>query len=857
MAYTTHEIHRIEKKWQEIWHQRKIFKAKADSAREKYYVLEMFPYPSGKIHMGHVRNYTIADVIARFKRMQGFNVLHPMGYDAFGQPAENAAIKHKADPARWTHGCIDEMRRGLKRMGFSYDWDREVSTSKPEYYRWNQWIFLKMFERGLAYRKASSVNWCGGCETTLANEEVIQGQCWRCKSEVVQKKLDQWYLRITAYNEALLEDLKKLRCWPQRVVTMQENWIGKSHGVNIFFKVKDMSYLIASPRSGPAGRQDILTVFTTRADTIFGATYIVLAPEHPLVEELVKGTPDEKEIMAFIQKVANESKSLRVCGDKKKEGIFTGRYAVNPVNGEAIPIWIADYVLMEYGTGAIMAVPTHDQRDFLFAKEYQLPMRIVIQNPAEPGIKEQDLTCAYEGDGILVHSSQFSGLSNVQAVEKIGEWMGREGIGERVVHWRLRDWLISRQRYWGTPIPMIACDRCGIVPVPEKDLPVVLPENIKITGQGGSPLSHCAEFIHTKCPQCGGSARRETDTMATFFDSSWYYLRYCSAHDDTQVFDKGEAAYWMPVDQYIGGIEHAILHLLYSRFFTKFFKDLGWVNFDEPFTRLLTQGMVLKDGEVMSKSRGNTVDPDDVIERYGADSLRLCILFAAPPEDQLEWSDSAVDGSWKFLNRLWHLVENRHVPACPAGRPASGDIGREAMNQADKDLERARHAAIKKVTEDISEGCKFNTAISSLMILMNEIDRYHNAAGNAMPIGRQAMKQVILNKAIRTVVLLLSPFTPHICEDLWEKMGGREESIVRVPWPSYDKDALQQELVQIVVQVNGKLKGRCEVRPQITEAEVKELVLADAKIQGFLHGRPFRRFIYVPGKLVNVVVEEG
>ncbi len=859
MAYTTHEIHRIEKKWQEIWRQRKIFNAPMDSAKEKYYTLEMFPYPSGKIHMGHVRNYTIADVIARFKMMQGCNVLHPMGFDAFGQPAENAAIKNKVDPAQWTHGCIDQMRQGLKRMGFSYDWDREISTCDASYYRWNQWIFLKMFERGLAYRKASSVNWCGGCETTLANEEVIQGQCWRCKSEVVQRKLDQWYLRITAYNEALLEDLKKLSCWPQRVVTMQENWVGKSHGVNIFFKVKD--------------REDILTVFTTRADTIFGATYIVLAPEHPLVEELVKGTPDEKEIMAFIQKVANESKSLRVCGDKEKEGISTGRYAVNPVNGEVIPIWIADYVLMEYGTGAIMAVPTHDQRDFLFAKEHQLPMRIVIQNPAEPGIKEQDLTCAYEGDGVLVHSAQFSGLSNVRAVEKIGEWMSanppawigetspdksqgdlsRRGchvMGKVSVHWRLRDWLISRQRYWGTPIPMIACDRCGIVPVPEKDLPVVLPQNIKITGQGGSPLNYCAEFVNVLCPRCHQSARRETDTMATFFDSSWYYLRYCSARDERQVFDKKEAAYWMPVDQYVGGIEHAILHLLYSRFFTKFFKDLGWVNFDEPFVRLLTQGMVLKDGEVMSKSRGNTVDPDDVIERYGADALRLCILFAAPPEDHLEWSDSAVDGSWKFLNRLWHLVENRYVPA-------SGNTGREAMDQADNDLERARHAAIKKVTEDISEGYKFNTAISSLMILMNEIDRYHNAAGNAMPTGGQTMKQVILNKAIRTVVLLLSPFTPHICEELWEKMGGCEESIVRVPWPAYDKDALQQELVQIVVQVNGKLRGRCEVRPQTTEEEIKEIVLADAKIQGFLHGRPLRRFIYVPGKLANVVVEEG
>ena len=835
MAYTTHEIHRIEEKWQKIWQEKNVFKASMDpaSSKKKYYVLEMFPYPSGKIHMGHVRNYTIADVIARVKMMQGYNVLHPMGYDAFGQPAENAAIKHKTDPAKWTYGCIDQMRTELKRMGFSYDWDRELATCDSEYYRWNQWIFLKMYERGLAYKKASPVNWCESCQTTLANEEVIQGQCWRCKSEVVQKKLDQWYLKITAYNESLLEDLKQLSHWPQRVVTMQENWIGKSRGVNIFFRVDESD--------------DRIVVFTTRVDTIFGATYVVLAPEHPLVEKLIQGVPIENQIKAFIQKAANESKSLspvgeashRICADKAKEGIFTGRYAVNPVNGEKIPIWIADYVLMEYGTGAIMAVPTHDQRDFLFAKDHNLPMRIVIQDPNDPNAKVSDLKQAYEAQGVLVNSRQFDGMDSESAKKKIADWMEKNNMGKVAVHWRLRDWLISRQRYWGTPIPMINCKKCGMVPVPEDQLPVELPKDIKITGQGGSPLTKSAEFIHTKCPQCAGEAMREFDTMATFIDSSWYFLRFCSPKNEKEVFDKKEAAYWMPVDQYIGGIEHAILHLLYSRFFMKFFKDLGLVNFDEPFIRLLTQGMVLKDGEVMSKSRGNTVDPDDIIARYGADPLRLCILFAAPPEDQLEWNDRAVDGSWKFLNRVDHLVEKRYVPAPGLSRA-------EEMDRQDKELERDRHAAIKKVTEDMSEGYKFNTAISRIMILVNAIDAYQTPKGSTA-------KQRILNKAIETVILLLSPFTPHLCEELWQKTGQRCESIVRVPWPSYDEEALKQDLIQIVVQVNGKLRGKFALPSWSSEEQIKEAVLKDAKIQQFLDGKPIHRFVYIPGKLANIV----
>lgn len=825
MPYDISTIKDLEKKWQRIWAEKKTFKATFDPSRPKYYVLEMFPYPSGKIHMGHVRNYTITDVIARFKLMQGFNVIHPIGYDAFGQPAENAAIKRGVDPAEWTYSCIDQMRVGLKQLGFSYDWDRELATCDKEYYRWNQWIFLKMHEKGLAYRKASSVNWCPSCQTTLANEEVINGECWRCKSVIVQKDLDQWYLKITQYSEQLLEDLKKLTQWPERVRAMQENWIGKSYGVEIYFKIK--------------GREERIEVFTTRPDTIFGATYVVLAPEHPLVDKLIKGTPQEKAVRAFIAKVANESKSARMSGDKKKEGVFTGLYAVNPVNQKEIPVWVADYVLMEYGTGAIMAVPTHDQRDFQFAKENNLPMTIVIRDPKNPQQSVEDMKRAYEEEGELVNSGQFDGMMNTDAKRNIGVWMEQENTGRTTVHWRLRDWLISRQRYWGAPIPFIYCDKCGLVPVPENDLPVELPANIKITGSGGSPLNHCKEFVEVDCPKCKHKARRETDTMATFFDSSWYFLRYCSARDDKQIFDVKEAAYWMPVDQYVGGIEHAILHLLYSRFFTKFFRDLGLIKFDEPFVRLLTQGMVLKDGEVMSKSKGNTVDPDLMIEKYGADALRVFILFAAPPEDQLEWNDNAIDGAWRFLSRVWQLVENRYQK-----------VDREATYSADsdddKDMERERNAAIKKTTEDIG-AYKFNTAVSNLMILMNRIDRYQVAAD-------QPNRQALLNKSIRDIVRMLSVIAPHMCEELWQKMGYTDESITRTSWPIFDESALKKDVIRVVAQINGKVRGQFDVPADITEEELKKIILADAKIQEHVAGKEIRRFIYVPGKLASLVV---
>src|SRR3989338_2438463 len=678
----------IEEKWQRYWQEKQSFKAVHSPEKKKFYCLEMFPYPSGKIHMGHLRNYTIGDVYSRYKRMRGYNVLHPMGFDAFGQPAENAAIKNKTRPDAWTHKCIDWMKIELKKMGFSYDWDREVSTCNSSYYKWNQWIFLKMFERGLAYKKASTVNWCPGCQTTLANEEVIEGGCWRCHTTVEPKELEQWYLKISEYRERLLEDLKQLKDWPQRVIAMQGNWIGRSQGAEIYFRLKDSDKLI--------------TVFTTRADTIFGATYVVLAPEHPLVKEIIRGRPQEKEALAFIEKVARESKLSRVKEDVKKEGVWTGAYCVNPVNREVIPVWIADYVLMEYGSGAIMAVPAHDQRDFLFAKEHNLPMRIVIRAPESQSARAQeDLVEAYEGDGAQVNSGEFDCLPNQEAKIKIARWMEAKAMGRIVTHWRLRDWLVSRQRYWGTPIPMIYCNKCGIVPVSYKDLPVELPADAPFPGEGGRPLGKVKEFVQAKGPKCNGPARRETDTMATFFDSSWYFLRFCSPQSGDGPFNKEEAGYWMPVDQYIGGIEHAILHLLYSRFFNKFLQDLSMVGFPEPFKRLLTQGMVLKDGEVMSKSKGNIVDPDSIIQKYGADTLRLFILFAAPAETELEWDERGIEGAFKFLNRVWRVREN-------------------LKSQADPTLARVLHKTIKKVSADIEE-FKFNTAIAGLMELVNAI----------------------------------------------------------------------------------------------------------------------------------------
>jgi len=725
-----------------------------------------------------------------------------MGFDAFGQPAENAAIKNKTKPDTWTHKCIREMEDELKKMGFSYDWEREVSTCDSSYYKWNQWIFLKMLEKGLAYKKASTVNWCPSCQTTLANEEVIEGGCWRCHSKVEQKDLEQWYLKITAYKERLLEDLEKLSEWPERVLSMQANWIGKSQGVEIYFKVK--------------ATDKVIPVFTTRPDTIFGATYIVLAPEHPLVKELIKGKPQENAALKFIEKVSRESKVVRASSEVKKEGVFTGSFALNPVNNEEVPVWIADYVLMEYGTGAIMAVPTHDQRDFLFAKEHGLPMRIVIQGSegAKKGVEE--LQEAYEGDGLQVNSGEFNGLPNAEAKTKIAEWMEKKGIGKIQTHWRLRDWLISRQRYWGTPIPVIYCPKCGVVPVPDKDLPVELPKDAPFTGEGGSPLGKVRKFVEVKCPKCKAPARRETDTMATFFDSSWYFLRFCSPKFKDGPFEEKETAYWMRVDQYIGGIEHAILHLLYSRFFTKFFKDLGMIDSNEPFKRLLTQGMVLKEGEVMSKSRGNIVDPDIMIEKYGADTLRLFILFAAPPETELEWDDRGLEGAHKFLNRVWRIQDN-------------------LKEKADPSLTRVLHKTIKKVSADYRE-FKFNTAIASLMELTNAI--YQSGAD------REIFSQLII---------MLSPITPHFAEELW-KILRNKESIFKAGWPEVDLKMLVEDKVTMVIQVNGKVRSKIEVAADISEAKLKEIVLADKGLVPWIQGKPVKKFVLVPQKLVNIVV---
>jgi len=797
-----YDFKKIEEKWQKIWQQSQAFRAQADAKGKKYYLLEMFPYPSGKIHMGHVRNYTIGDVASRFKTLEGYNVMHPMGFDAFGQPAENAAIKNKIKPAEWTHKCIQEMETELKKMGFSYDWEREVATCQRDYYKWNQWIFLKMFQRGLAYRKASKVNWCSSCQTTLANEEVIDGGCWRCHTKVEQKDLEQWYLKITEYKERLLEDLGQLKNWPGRVLAMQNNWIGKSSGVDIYFPLENSDKSVC--------------VFTTRVDTIFGATYIVLACEHPLVNALIKDKPQEKEALGFIKKVASQSKVVRAASDVKKEGVFTGSFAKNPVNNELVPIWIADYVLMEYGTGAIMAVPAHDQRDFLFAKEHKLPMRMVILSKDNTLKSAQELTQAYEGDGTQINSEEFNGLSNQEAKIKIAQWMESKGIGKIQTHWRLRDWLISRQRYWGTPIPMIYCPVCGIVPVPEQDLPVELPPDVPFTGEGGSPLGKVKEFVETNCPKCKGKARRETDTMATFFDSSWYFLRFCSPKFNSAPFDKQEVKYWMAVDQYIGGIEHAILHLLYSRFFTKFFQDLGMIDFSEPFDRLLTQGMVLKDGEVMSKSRGNIVDPDSMIKHYGADALRLFILFAAPPETELEWDQRGLEGAFKFLNRVWRIQEN-------------------LIDKADGQVLKSLHKTIQKVSIDFNE-FKFNTAIASFMELTNVIYQ-------------QGADKDVFSK----LVIMLSPIVPHFAEEIWQNLGNKE-SILKASWPIYDAKLLVEENVELVIQINGKVRSKIEVPRDISEDRLKELVQKDEKLIPWLEGKTPKKIIIVPQKLVNIVI---
>ena len=813
----------VEQKWQQYWETNDSFAVSEESGRQKYYLLEMFPYPSGRIHMGHVRNYSIGDVVARFKRMKGLNVLHPMGWDAFGMPAENAAIQNKSHPAAWTYENIAYMRNQLKKMGFSYDWSRELATCDLSYYRWEQVVFLQMYRKGLAYKKSSFVNWCPKCETVLANEQVDDGCCWRCDNEVKQKELEQWFFRITDYAEELLDWTNRLPGWPERVLTMQRNWIGKSYGCEIDF---------------PLENGGAIKVFTTRQDTLYGATFMSLAPEHPQAVQLT--TAEHREaVEAFIDTVQKTDKARRTAEDFEKEGVFTGSYCINPVTGVRMPVYLANFVLTDYGTGAVMAVPTHDQRDFEFAKKYDLPLQVVIQPEGET-LNPATMTEAFVSEGVMVNSAQFDGLRSSEAKEKIADFLEGKGIGKKTVNFRLRDWGISRQRYWGNPIPIIYCEKCGAVPVPEKDLPVVLPVDLEFTGEGGNPLARVESFVDVACPECGGAARRETDTMDTFVESSWYFLRYCCPDVDTAPLDKSRAEYWMSVDQYIGGIEHAVLHLLYARFFTKVMRDLGHVEVDEPFINLLTQGMVIKDGAKMSKSKGNVVDPNALIERYGADTARLFSLFAAPPEKDLDWSDQGVDGSFRFLNRVWKLVRD----VLPLLRNA-GTLDREALTDEGRTLRRTVHKTIRKVTEDVEERFHFNTAIAAVMELVNAIQAFEpkNAPGNGP----------VLKEALESVVLLLAPFVPHFSEELWEGLG-HGDGIDVAGWPTVDEAATVDEELLIVVQVNGKLRGKVTVPASAAEDEVKASALADPKVVSFIEGKTVRKIIYVPGKLLNIVV---
>ena len=818
----------IEKKWQKRWEAENAFQTVEDPNKEKYYMLEMFPYPSGNLHMGHVRNYSIGDVIARFKTMQGYNVIHPMGWDSFGLPAENAAIARGIHPDKWTNANITIMREQLKSLGLSYDWNREVATSSPEYYKWTQWLFLQFFKNGMAYKKKSSVNWCPSCETVLANEQVVNGGCERCSTEVDKKELEQWFFKITDYAERLLQDIDQLDGWPEKVKIMQQNWIGRSEGAMVTFQVD--------------GSEERITVFTTRPDTIYGVSFMVLAPEHPLVPELVKDSEYETPVNKFRKKMEHLSEITRTSTEAEKEGLFLGRYAINPMNGEKIPLFIANYVLMDYGTGAVMGVPAHDQRDFEFATKYELPIVPVIK-PRDESIDVENQDHAFEAEGIMINSDSFNGLDNKQGITKVIEYMEETGIGEGKINFRLRDWLISRQRYWGAPIPILYCDQCGIVPVPEEDLPVMLPTDVKFSGKGNSPLGTSESFVHTTCPECGGPATREVDTMDTFVCSSFYYLRYTDPKNSEHPFEMDKTKYWMPVDQYVGGVEHAILHLLYARFFTKVLNDLGLSPVDEPFSNLLTQGMVLKDGFKMSKSRGNTVSPEEIIAKYGADTARLFILFAAPPDRDLEWSDQGVEGSFRFLNRIWRLVME-----CRQEISIDGIVDQTNLSSEDKELRFVLHHTIKRVTTDISERFNFNTAISAIMELVNAIYTYRDK------VEAGKVNTAILAEAINNMLIMLAPFSPHMASELWEHIGNNH-SIHEQRWPEWDPEALVKDEIEIVIQVNGKLRERLSVSPQASKEELEEIALNLEKIKDFISGKSVVKVIVVPKKLVNIVVK--
>ena len=819
----------IERKWQDKWEKEKSFRVTNDTDK-KYYVLEMFPYPSGNLHMGHVRNYSIGDIVARFKKMNGFNVLHPMGWDSFGLPAENAAIKRGIHPNDWTSKNIDNMRRQLKELGISYDWDREIATCKPDYYKWTQWMFLQLYKNGLAYKRKSYVNWCPSCGTVLANEQVVNGKCERCKSDVGKKDLEQWFFKITQYAQKLLDDIEKLKGWPDKVKTMQQNWIGRSEGVEVDFKLFG------------SDKDEKVRVYTTRPDTIFGVTYMVIAPEHPIVKDLISGTEQEQQCLEFIEKIKFLNDIVRTSTDTEKEGVFTGRYVINPLNGDKVALYLANYVLAEYGTGVVMAVPAHDERDFEFSRKYDLPIKVVIM-PKDATLSQESMKEAFTDLGYLVNSGDFNGMRSNEAISNIIDYIEKMGYGERKINFKLRDWLISRQRYWGAPIPIIYCEDCGIVPVPEKDLPVILPTDVNFTGVGESPLSGSTMFTEAKCPVCGKLGRREVDTMDTFVCSSWYYLRYCDPHNKDIPFSKDMINYWMPVDQYIGGVEHAILHLLYSRFFMKVLYDLKYVSHDEPFLNLLTQGMVLKDGSKMSKSLGNVVSPEEIINKYGADTARLFILFASPPEKDLEWNDQGVEGSYRFINRVWRIVDEFIDEA-----KENIIVDKTKLSVDDRELRYVINYTIKKVTDDIGERFNFNTAISAVMELVNATYNYREK------VSTSKRNKAVLGEAVTNLVILLAPFIPHAAEELWEAMD-KKGSVHSIQWPQYDPEALVKDEVEIVVQLNGKLRERFVISAGLDQKQMQEEVMKLDQVKALLEGKEIIKIIAVPGKLVNIVVK--
>ncbi len=820
MAERDYNFQEIELKWQDRWERSNTFATKRDDGREKYYLLEMFPYPSGRLHMGHVRNYTIGDLMARFRVMNGYNVLHPMGWDSFGLPAENAAIQNNIPPAKWTAENIAHMKRQFRRLGFSYDWSKEVTTYRPEYYRWNQWVFNRMYEKGLAYKKVAPVNWCPSCNTVLANEQVVdEGKCWRCDSDVTQKELSQWFFKITAYAERLLnghDDIAK--GWPERVLVMQKNWIGRSTGLEIIFRLE-------------SGEE--FPVFTTRPDTVFGVTYMVIAPEHPFLDRV-----SDPAVREFIDRMKKQSLLERLSEDKEKEGIDTGFKVINPFTGEKAPLFVGNFVLMEYGTGAIMSVPAHDTRDFAFAKKYGIPVKLVIDNPQSP-IDVDAMADAYVDDGVCVNSGEFSGMPNREAIEKICDWAERKGIGRRSVNYRLKDWLISRQRYWGCPIPVVYCDRCGAVLVPDSELPVELPTEVDFQGSSKSPLTSMSGFVDAKCPSCGGPARRETDTMDTFVDSSWYFAKYTSP-GSKNMFDPAEVNYWMPVDHYIGGIEHAVMHLLYARFFTMVLKDLGLLHCDEPFTRLLTQGMVIKDGAKMSKSKGNVVDPDAIINRYGADTVRLFMLFASPPDKDLDWSDKGVEGCYRFVGRVWRFVDKFRGLYSPGASAEPAGALRSVRSEL--------HRAVKAVTYDIRERMQFNTAIARMMELVNALYQVPDEEWST-PAGKAVFTEVV-----DSLVPMLSVFVPHMAEEIWESLG-KTSMLYDHPWPGYIEELTVRDEIEIVFQVNGKIRSRAMVPSSITREDMEKAALADERVASFIERREIVKVVAVAGKLVNVVVK--